>query len=440
MRQSGAGRESVAWTAFVGPRSHKANTYFEIQEVFMKLNQCRILMAAALLLVSSWERQAWSADANEIDASLKTILKVGPEGQGNSEAASAWKTLSQGQAADLVKILPAFDGASPLAANWLRSAFESIADREFRATGKLPQADLEQFIAQTQHDPRTRRMAFEWLLKVDATAADRLIPGMLNDPSIEFRRDAVVRLIAAGTKSEADGKTDEAKATFLKAINAARDEDQIEAIMKPLDKLGVKVDLARHFGFILDWQLIGPFDNSEKKGFATSYAPEMELKLDAKYAGQKGEVTWAKYATDDKYGLVDLTKYTAPQKGSVTYATTVFNSDKDQTVDLRLGTPNAWKLWVNGAFVFGREEYHRGMAIDQYRMRANLKKGPNQIVLKICQNEQSEDWAQRWQFQLRVCDATGTAILSTTRLDQNPVAANKEALKSDTQTKIATTR
>lgn len=386
----------------------------------MKSIGCRVLLATALMLAANWGSQAWSAD---IDASLKTIRKIGPEGQGNTEAATAWKELSKGSGADLIKILPAFDGANPLAANWLRSAFEAIADREFRATGKLPQADLERFIGETQHDPKARRMAYEWLLKVDAGAADRLIPGMLHDPSTEFRRDAVARLIAAGTKLEADGKTEEVKATFLKAMHGARDEDQIEAIVKSLDKAGVKVDLAKHFGFLLDWQLIGPFDNAEKKGFSVVYAPEMEIKLDGKYAGQKGEVNWAKYTTEEKYGLVDLSKYTAPQKGSVTYAYTVFTSDKDQTVDLRLGTPNAWKLWVNGSFVFGREEYHRGMAIDQYRMRAQLKKGPNQILLKICQNEQTEEWAQRWQYQLRVCDSTGTAILSTTRASTSPVAA-----------------
>lgn len=361
--------------------------------------------------------------AAETDASLKTILKVGPEGQGNGEANAALRELTKGNAEDLLKILTAFDQASPLAANWLRSGFEVIADRELKATGKLPKSDLEKFIAETQHNPRARRMAFEWLLKVEPGAEDRLIPAMLNDPSTEFRRDAVARLIAEGTKLEADNKKDEAKAILLKAINAARDEDQIETIMKPLDKLGVKVDLAKHFGFILDWHLVGPFDNVEKKGFGVSYPPESEVHLDSKYAGQKGDVSWSKYVTDGKYGLVDLTKVTEPQKGSVTYAYTTFTSDKDQEVDIRLGTPNAWKLWVNGGFVFGREEYHRGMAIDQYRMRAKLKKGPNQILLKICQNEQTEEWAQRWQFQLRVCDSTGTAILSTTRVDSSPMAA-----------------
>lgn len=367
-----------------------------------------LLLAVTTLTIST-------ALADDIDANLKTILGVGSEGKGNPEASAAWKELAQSPIGDLPRVLAAFDDANPLAANWLRSAAEAIAARELKATGKLPQAELEKFIAATEHNPRARRMAYEWVLQVDPTAADRLIPGMLNDPSVEFRRDAVVRLIDAGTKQLADNQNDLAKATFEKALNGARDEDQIDAIVKPLEKLGVKVDLARHFGFILDWYLIGPFDNTGKKGFALTYPPETEIKLDAKYPGQKGEVGWSKHVTDGKYGMFDLNKITAPHKGAVTYALAEFVSDKEQTVDVRLGTPNAYKVWVNGDFIFGREEYHRGSSIDQYRLRAKLKQGKNQILLKVCQNEQTEDWAQGWQYQLRVCDATGTAILSTTR-------------------------
>jgi hypothetical protein len=75
--------------------------------------------------------------------------------------------------------------------------------------------------------------------------------------------------------------------------------------------------------------------------------------------------------------------------------------------------------------VFAREEYHRGMNLDQYRMRGKLKAGKNVILIKICQNEQTEDWAQRWQFQFRVVDATGTAVLSTDRAGKpSPPAAS----------------
>lgn len=373
------------------------------------------LLISASVLVANCILTCSGLLSADFDADLQKILKLAPEGQGNVEATAAVKVLSRRPVTDLPVILGAFDGCSNLAANYLRSVVETIADRELKATGKLPAVELEKYILETSHNPRARRLAYELLLKVDPKASDRLIPGMLHDPSTEFRRDAVARLIEAGTKVQADGKNDEAKKIFQSALDGARDEDQVEAAVKPLEKLGVKVDLPRHFGFVMDWYLVGPFDNTGKKGFDTSYPPETSVKLDEKLVGQKGELTWEKQITDEKYGIVDLAKVTAPHKGAVTYAYSEFVSDKDQTVDIRLGTPNAWKVWVNGKYIFGRDEYHRGMAIDQYRMSAKLQAGKNQILLKICQNEQTEEWAQRWQYQLRVCDSTGTAILSQTR-------------------------
>src|SRR5260370_22955451 len=109
--------------------------------------------------------------------------------------------------------------------------------------------------------------------------------------------------------------------------------------------------------------------------------------------------------------------------GSVANATNEFQSTDNRQVEFRLGTPNSWKVWLNGNLIFAREEYHRGMNLDQYRMRGTLKPGRNVILIKICQNEQTEEWAQRWQFQLRVCDATGTAILSTDRDGSSSPAA-----------------
>jgi hypothetical protein len=135
--------------------------------------------------------------------------------------------------------------------------------------------------------------------------------------------------------------------------------------------------------------------------------------LNASYEGMNGRVTWKPYTTDDKYGLFDVAKQIKNYKGSVMYAVTDFSSDRDRDAEIRLGTPNSWKLWVNGKFQFGREEYHRGMKLDQYRVPVKLKAGKNTILLKICQNEQTQDWAQRYQFQLRVCDSSGVAIVSS---------------------------
>ncbi|NIP97372.1 MAG: hypothetical protein GWO24_29625, partial [Akkermansiaceae bacterium] len=70
--------------------------------------------------------------------------------------------------------------------------------------------------------------------------------------------------------------------------------DQIQEIAKELSgKLGQEVDLPRHFGFLTHWQVIGPFDNSERKGFDTVFPPEEEINLKAAYPGKDGtEVKW----------------------------------------------------------------------------------------------------------------------------------------------------
>ena len=50
------------------------------------------------------------------------------------------------------------------------------------------------------------------------------------------------------------------------------------------------------------------------------------------------------------------------------------------------------------------------MFLDQYLVRGKLKPGKNTLLLKLLQNEQTEDWAQDWSFQFRVTDFSGRAI------------------------------
>ena len=345
-----------------------------------------------------------------VDENIRAIKSVGPKGERHAAAIAAVKELSRGSIESLPVILKSFEDANPLAVNWLRSAVDSIADRTLKQSGQLPVKALEAFVQDTARSPEARRLAYEWLVKVDPTASDRLIPGLLNDASPDFRREAVQRLIVDATKAhEASDKESEAK-LLRTALSGAIDDDQVKAIVKPLRELGETIDLQRHFGFLADWNLIGPFDNSGLKGFDVAYPPEKELNLKSKYPGKSGEVEWQSVATEDEYGTLDIAKKTAPHKGAVTYATTTFVSDKPREIEVRLGTPNAWKLWVNNELIFARDEYHRGTFLDQYKVTAKLKPGANVILLKVCQNEQTEEWAQAWTFQLRVCDRSGVAI------------------------------
>lgn len=353
-------------------------------------------------------------DAASIQENIQTIKSVDKFGKRHAEAKAAYNELSKRSAADLTTILKSFDGANPLAINWLRGAIDVIADREFKATGKLPAKELEAFTNDTSNPSEARRLAYELLVRVDATAPDRLIPKMLYDANPQFRREAVARLISKATKAKEANDAAAEKSLLKEALSGATDDDQVQAVTKPLREMGEKIDLQKHFGFLAEWDLIGPFDNSELKGFDTVYPPEKEVDLKTKYPGKMGEVEWQHFSSDDDYGKMDIAKKTAPHKGAVTYAATTFVADRTRDAEFRLMTPNAWKLWLNGELIFAREEYHRGSMFDQYRVKAKLKSGPNKILLKVCQNEQKEEWAQDWVYQFRVCDSAGVAIPSAT--------------------------
>ncbi|MCA9071610.1 MAG: hypothetical protein KDA84_21940 [Planctomycetaceae bacterium] len=372
---------------------------------------------AVLLMGTLCLGMATVSRAASTEELLKTLKNVGREGQGNVAAAKALQELTQKDADVLPEILKAFEGAGPLAINWLRGGFETIADKSIKQKEPLPTKELKSFIENTKQDRNARRLAFEWLRKVEPQTAEQMVPSFLNDPSAELRREAVAKLLKEAKAIEEKESPRLAVAVYKKALSGAVDEDQVKEIVAPLKKLGEKVDLPKHFGFLTDWQIIGPFENRGGVGFAAVYPPEKgvdlsetyETKFDDGFEG--GKVGWNAFQTGDEYGVVNIRTDIKNYKGSCMYATTTFESDKDQTVQLRLGTPNAWKLWVNGKEVFAREEYHRGTKMDQYRVSADLKKGENEILVKVCQNEQTQDWAQRYQFQLRVCDPAGSAIL-----------------------------
>jgi len=348
----------------------------------------------------------------EIAEPLSIIRAVGPEGQGNAAASAAWKRLSQGDATTLLPILAAMDGANDYALNWLRPAVDAIASREMSAGRKLPLADLGKFLLETGHNPRARRLAFEWVAQTDPVTADQLLAGMLNDPSLEIRRDAVQKLM--GQADQALVRSNRAGAGLLwqQALGYARNVQQIEGIAAKLTELGQPVDLPKHFGFLTHWKVIGPFDNTGRKGFETVYPPELKIDLAAEYAGKGRKVRWQDYATTHKYGMVDMNKPCGKLKEVTAYATTDFFSERAQPVELRLGGKNSWKVWLNGKLLFAHDEYHANAEIDQYPMSAQLQAGPNTIVVKVCQNEEVEDWTNEWEFQLRVTDSLGTPIVS----------------------------
>ena len=355
------------------------------------------------------------AGAAELGPLLEKLLAVGPKAAGTHEAARAWEQVVRVDAGPLPVVLAAMDRAGPLAANWIRTAADAIAERQLRRGGKLPAAELERFVLDRRHAPRARRVAYEWLVRVDPTAEERLIPGMLHDKSLQMRRDAVARLIDdAARVAKLSGPAD-AVPLYRRALSAARDLDQIKLLAGRLRKLGQEIDLPRQLGFLVRWKLIGPFDNTDEKAFDTVYPPEREIDLRASYRGKHGAVGWIDHVTGHDYGEVDFNKALGTEKGVVGYAMAEFLSPRRQEVEFRMTSFNAVKLWLNGELIDEHPVYHAGSQMDQFATPAVLEPGRNVILVKVCQNEQTQDWARYWSFKLRVCDSEGGAVLSADR-------------------------
>ena len=367
-----------------------------------------------------------TAAAADLTAHIAPLLAVGPEGKGNAAAAAAWqKLVAAADASAIPDLLKAMNGAGDLAANWLRGAVSTL---EQRAAGKLPLDAIKAVATDTGNSPAGRALAFDLIQRADKAQWDALMPALISDPSAELRREPVRRLLE-------EGKTAATTAPLRKALEAARDEDQIKAAADALREKGEVVDLPRHFGFLMDWQVIGPFDNRKRAGFDTVFPPETKVDLTASYEGRElkpGEKTtakWVPFTSEHQFGMVNFNKPLGMHKEVTAYAFTEFHSATARDAEIRLGCKNGWKLWCNGQPVFGRDEYHRGAQIDQYRYPVRLKQGANAILVKCCQNEQTETWTVEWEFQLRICDATGTAILAANR-PPTPPAALKAAEKA----------
>jgi hypothetical protein len=349
--------------------------------------------------------------ARELEESLSALRAVGAEGEGHAAAAEAWRSVVARGPDALLPVLGAFDGATPRAANWLRSAADAIAERTLLDRQPLDAAGLEAFVRETRQDGAARYLAYEWLVRVDATATSRLLPGMLDDPGQELRRDAVARATTEAEKVMKGGDRTAAAQAYRKVFDHARDRDQVDALAKILKGLGVEADVQVHYGVIPRWTILTTFDNTEMKGFDVAYPPEKRVDLKAELEGKGGRrVRVVECSTADPHGKVDLNETLGKEMGAVAYAFASVEALSARPVEVRVGTNNAVKIFLNGEPVFFRNEYHHGMKMDQYVGRGRLRPGRNEILLKICQNEQKEDWAQGWSFQGRICDALGTAV------------------------------
>ena len=161
-------------------------------------------------------------------------------------------------------------------------------------------------------------------------------------------------------------------------------------------------------GFVAEsaWWIIGPFDNAGGNGHHKAYVPEDAADFDAtaEYASKDGNVGWKKLQDDASDGFVDFDLIFGGNLDWVTaYAWTKIISPDERQVQIRFGSDDQAKIWLNGQEVFAFDK-DRPASIDQDIIPVTLRVGENSILVKV------SDERVNWGFYLRFTDMNGVPV------------------------------
>jgi hypothetical protein len=178
---------------------------------------------------------------------------------------------------------------------------------------------------------------------------------------------------------------------------------------------------AEEQGFVVNWLICGPFPNPGERpdntGFGTDYlknyggeaaftpANGMEIKIEGGSAVKF--LPYAATGTDIIFGDVAHLKIEANQEKILTYSACWLDSDADKDVEVRVGSDDGYKLWINHQLI-SEQHVYRAMEMDQETHKVKLNKGQNLVLIKIDQD------TGEFQFMLRVVGSDGKAAPGVT--------------------------
>jgi hypothetical protein len=152
---------------------------------------------------------------------------------------------------------------------------------------------------------------------------------------------------------------------------------------------GGKTALARsrraEAGVLEQWLLCGPFDSPSRRGHVEVFPPERELHawpdLTRSYPGKGQQVRWRSISAFLVDGELPLGAFVSPARNVSVYLQTMLISETEQPAAQRLGSGGAFKVFLNGKQVGGREVF-RVARPDQEAVGLWLQRGVNRLVIK----------------------------------------------------------
>jgi hypothetical protein len=178
---------------------------------------------------------------------------------------------------------------------------------------------------------------------------------------------------------------------------------------------------AEEQGFVANWLICGTFPNPGERpdntGFTTdylkNYGSEMAFMPANGMEIKRPDGTTVKFqpykttGTDIIFGDVAFLGIEPTQEKILCYCACWLDSDADKEVEVRVGSDDGYKLWINHQLT-AEVHVYRSMEMDSETHKVKLNKGKNLILIKVDQD------TGEYQFMLRVVGADGKAAPGVT--------------------------
>ena len=280
------------------------------------------------LLFSFGMAHAGEPSPENIKLAITTIQSVKPEGEGNADAASAWKVLVDVGPSAIMPILESISSQQPdadamLSAAWFDSALSAIVEQN----KELPIASVREFLTDTTNDRLARFFAYELLKQADPDSIKAMQLKMIDDPNPIIRSEAIARRLEQ-LPEEKVARTAELKQLF----EAARDFEQTQSLAKQLKELGIPANVPKHLGVVTQWQADRPIRQHRWQGIQSAIPAGTERSILLRPPAGKNQtpLTWKSFQSDGDNGTIDLNKALGKNMDAAGYAYATLLSTKEQ--------------------------------------------------------------------------------------------------------------
>ncbi len=171
---------------------------------------------------------------------------------------------------------------------------------------------------------------------------------------------------------------------------------------------------------VVDWRVIGPFDNSAGGAVDRVFPPEVEFDPEARYIDAKGRPIYWHGAPPVSYGIVNLDVLLADPSHAATYALTHVRIDEETEALVHLSGSGAFRLWINDRLVLD-EPLVRQSKEELYRVPVRLHQGWNRVLVKACVE------SEPLFFYLSFTDTTGLPLEVVASAEPQPYTSDRGA-------------